>query len=197
MKADGSRLDISGKTGCYRNLFQNCASLTTAPALLASALADYCYTSMFRNCTSLTSSPELPATAVAGWCYASMFAGCKSLTVPPALPATTLADSCYYQMFWDCASLTGDVAVVLAQTSTIPGNALYKMFRNTAGQSRLTFTLDMSGFAAVPQLPSPDTMSVFDSASDVRLTIKVPASLLTTWKESSNWSNFADRIVAA
>ena len=145
MKADGSRLDISGKTGCYRNLFQNCASLTTAPAL----------------------------------------------------PATTLADSCYYQMFWDCDSLTGDVAVVLAQTSTIPGNALYKMFRNTAGQSRLTFTLDMSGFAAVPQLPSPDTMSVFDSASDVRLTIKVPASLLTTWKESSNWSNFADRIVAA
>ena len=81
--------------------------------------------------------------------------------------------------------------------SDIPNNALYQTFKNTAGQTQLTFILDFSDFTAIPQLPSAGTISVFDSASDTRLTIKVPASLLTTWKESSNWSNFADRIIAA
>ena len=60
----------------------------------------------------------------------------------------------------------------------------------------MTFVLDFNDFTSIPQLPNADTISVFDSTSDTRLTIKVPASLLTTWKESSNWSNFADRIVA-
>ena len=57
--------------------------------------------------------------------------------------------------------------------------------------------LDFSNFTAIPQLPNVDTITMFNSTSDARLTIKVPASLLTTWKESSNWSNFADRIIAA
>lgn len=64
-------------------------------------------------------------------------------------------------------------------------------------QAELTFVLDFSDFTAIPQLPNANTISVFDSASDTRLTIKVPVSLLTTWKKSSNWSNFADRIIAA
>ena len=40
-------------TYCYRYMFYNCTSLTTAPALPATTLADYCYGNMFYDCTSL------------------------------------------------------------------------------------------------------------------------------------------------
>lgn len=61
---------------------------------------------MFQNCTSLTSAPELPATTLANYCYNSIFKGCTSLTAAPELPATTLARGCYYQIFQSCSSLT-------------------------------------------------------------------------------------------
>ena len=80
MKADGSRLDISGKL--------------------------YCYSGMFAGCTSLTSAPELPATTLADYCYQNMFSGCTSLISAPVLPATTLASGCYYRMFYNCRNLT-------------------------------------------------------------------------------------------
>jgi hypothetical protein len=69
LKADGSVLDLTGRS--------------------------FCYNRMFSSCTSLTQAPELPATTLAGYCYSNMFVGCTSLTQAPALPATTLASSCY------------------------------------------------------------------------------------------------------
>ena len=104
LKADGSRSDAP--TYCYYNLFWNCLSLTTAPELPATTLANYCYNAMFNNCTSLTTAPSLPATTLAGSCYREMFRDCSSLTTAPALPATTLSSSCYQSMFRDCSSLT-------------------------------------------------------------------------------------------
>ena len=50
---------------------------------------------LFYVCTSLTQAPELPATTLAEHCYDCMFAGCSSLTTAPELPATTLAGYCY------------------------------------------------------------------------------------------------------
>ena len=91
---------------CYNNLFNNCGSLTQAPELPATTLANSCYYYMFFNCTSLTQAPELPATALADRCYQGMFSGCTSLTQAPELPATTLAYVCYGNMFSDCTSLT-------------------------------------------------------------------------------------------
>ena len=35
---------------------------------------------MFSDCTSLTTAPELPATTLANYCYASMFKGCSKLS---------------------------------------------------------------------------------------------------------------------
>lgn len=35
---------------------------------------------MFYNCTSLTTAPELPATTLADSCYGDMFNGCTSLS---------------------------------------------------------------------------------------------------------------------
>ena len=87
-------------------MFYNCTSLTRAPALPATTLADCCYRGMFSKCTSLTRAPALPATTLANYCYAEMFYGCTALTQAPALPATTLAEHCYHSMFNRCTSLT-------------------------------------------------------------------------------------------
>lgn len=105
MKADGSRLDISGKSNCYYNMFRNCTSLTTAPALPATTLANNCYAGMFVDCSSLTTAPALPAMKLAYACYASMFRNCTSLTSAPELPAPTLAHTCYNTMFAGCSKL--------------------------------------------------------------------------------------------
>ena len=91
---------------CLNSLFYNCTSLTTAPELPATTLAESSYYNMFSGCTSLTTAPELPATTLAGSCYRSMFNGCTSLTTAPELPATTLANWCYVDMFNGCTSLT-------------------------------------------------------------------------------------------
>ena len=101
--------DIPMSNFCYYKLFYgcyNCTSLTTAPELPATNLAESCYSSMFNGCTSLTTAPELPATNLAKSCYNSMFRGCTSLTTAPELPATNLAIQCYFYMFYNCTSLT-------------------------------------------------------------------------------------------
>ena len=54
---------------------------------------------MFYNCESLSEAPSLPATTLANNCYNQMFYGCKLLTTAPLLPATSLADYCYSSMF--------------------------------------------------------------------------------------------------
>ena len=91
---------------CYMNMFYGCYSLITAPELPATTLAKNCYMNMFCGCSSLTTAPALPATTLAYSCYSGMFSGCKGFTTAPELPATTLAESCYYQMFSRCSSLT-------------------------------------------------------------------------------------------
>lgn len=91
---------------CYKEMFNGCKSLTTAPELPALELAEGCYHSMFFCCTSLTIAPELPATKANYRCYAFMFYNCTSLTKAPELPATTLDSHCYYCMFHSCYGLT-------------------------------------------------------------------------------------------
>ena len=100
----GERTDVPAY--CYYAIFDECESLTSAPELPATTLANFCYSYMFYGCISLTTAPKLPATTLAGDCYTDMFSGCTSLTQAPELPATTLADYCYYGMFRSCTSLT-------------------------------------------------------------------------------------------
>ena len=101
---------------------------------------------MFEGCTSLTQAPELPATTLAEQCYYSMFEGCTSLTQAPELPATTLAEQCYERMFMFCTSLklsttkteeyTQEYRIPFSGDGTIATNALDNMFGVTGG----TFT---------------------------------------------------------
>lgn len=100
---------------CYCRIFNDCTSLTQAPALPATTLASYCYRSMFNNCTGLTQAPELPATTLATECYMNMFYGCTSLIQASTLPAITLSDSCYSSMFQGCTSLI-KIPALLATT---------------------------------------------------------------------------------
>lgn len=64
---------------CYNNMFDECASLVTAPKLPASTLADNCYIGMFKRCTTLVKAPDLLANRVGDSCYSQMFLGCTSL----------------------------------------------------------------------------------------------------------------------
>lgn len=100
---------------CYQNMFRSCKSLKRAPDLPATALANYCYSNMFYWCASLKQAPELPATTLANGCYSRMFEECSSLTQAPALPATALAEDCYIRMFYGCSALT---EVRISATST-------------------------------------------------------------------------------
>ena len=110
---------------CYFRMFEDCTSLTRAPALPATTLAKHCYSEMFKNCTSLIRAPALPATTLADGCYFMMFVGCTSLTRAPELPATTLADSCYFEMFEYCTSLTRAPAL---PATTLAKHCYYGMF---------------------------------------------------------------------
>ena len=112
---------------CYSGMFLNCQSLTKAPELPATRLADSCYSRMFEGCQSLTKAPALPVTALPQSCYYGMFSGCQSLTKAPELPATTLNDSCYSRMFANCQSLTK--APELPAT-TLAQSCYYRMFAN-------------------------------------------------------------------
>ena len=112
---------------CYKHLFQNCASLATAPELPATTLTHACYSSMFVNCTSLTAAPELPATELADYCYDSMFQNCISLTTAPALPATTSSMGCYRYMFYGCTALTTAPAL---PATTLDEDCYQAMFQN-------------------------------------------------------------------
>ena len=91
---------------CYKNMFNGCIRLTTAPALPATTLSLECYNNMFMGCSDLTTTQTvLPATTLMERCYGGMFFGCSKLTTAPALPAKTLTKYCYDNMFNGCSSL--------------------------------------------------------------------------------------------
>ena len=90
----------------FAHLFENCTSLTKAPVLPATTLADSCYTYMFSGCQSLTKAPELPATQLAFYCYQYMFSGCQSLK-EVRISATTATP--FALQYWiENVSATGD-----------------------------------------------------------------------------------------
>jgi hypothetical protein len=96
-----------------------CTSLTIAPQLPATTLADKCYEGMFMYCSALTTVPTiLPATTLAEECYDSMFSRCTSLTTAPELPATTLVTKCYNGMFSRCTNLNYIKAAFTTTPST-------------------------------------------------------------------------------
>ena len=103
---------------------------------------------MFSNCTSLTTAPMLPATTLADECYYSMFYECSSLTTAPMLPATTLADECYSEMFYECSSLNSitclatDIYANYCTGSWLDGVAASGMFTKASTMYNWTRGID-------------------------------------------------------
>jgi hypothetical protein len=86
---------LSGTNISIRGNIENLLDYATVANGEHPIMASYCYSGMFAECASLTTAPELPATTLADSCYTSMFGQCTSLTIAPELPATILADNCY------------------------------------------------------------------------------------------------------
>ena len=154
---------------CYKYMFYGCQSLTKAPELPATTLTDHCYGFMFPGCTSLTEAPELPATTLANYCYQYMFSGCTSLTKAPVLPATTLGDYCYESMFRGCTSLTE--APVLPAT-TLANNCYGHMFG------------DCTSLTKAPVLPATTLRdycyeNMFSGCTSLTKAPELPATTLT------------------
>ena len=112
--------DLTGKNNAFKYLLSGATSLTSAEnmSLAATTLSELCYRSMFYNCTSLTTAPELPATTLYSGCYQQMFQHCENLTTAPELPATTLVYRCYSGMFQQCNKLN----YIKALFTTTPGS---------------------------------------------------------------------------
>lgn len=131
-----SRMDVP--TYCYYYMFHSCTSLTQAPELPATTLADSCYSWMFSICTSLTQVPELPAKTLAKHCYFYMFSDCTSLTQAPELPATTLADNCYDGMFY---SIGHDITI---NANIAAKDYIYAIVENNSGFPVWVATINFS-----------------------------------------------------
>ena len=159
---------------CYRNMFSECKSLTTAPVLLNNDLATYCFSAMFAKCPSLQNVPNnyLPITNLEPHCYSSMFKGCSAFTTVPDLPATTLTEACYGDMFQGCTSLK--TAPELPAT-TIAAGCYSGMF---SGCTSLTTS---------PELPATTLMkncysSMFDGCVNLTGgTSELPATTVIEW----------------
>ena len=151
VNASGLLLPSSTSSGCYNGMFSGCTSLTQAPKLPATTLADYCYNSMFSGCTSLTSAPELPATTLASNCYANMFRGCTSLTSAPKLPATTLANNCYYFMFQRCRKLS---SIDVSFTAWDPTSATTRWVDGVAASGTFTCPAELPDTRGVNNIPA-------------------------------------------
>ena len=133
----------------YKAMFEGCSALTKSPSVIsASSMGISACSTMFSGCTSLTTAPELPATTLASNCYNSMFKGCTSLTTAPELPATTLTSNCYGSMFRDCTGLT---TVPELPATTLVNYCYNSMFQ---GCSNLNYIKAM--FTTTPSGSSPN-----------------------------------------
>ena len=147
--------------GCYSAMFRNCKSLTKAPELPATTLANDCYQYMFDRCSSLIQPPALPATTLANRCYQCMFKDCSSLIQPPALPATTLANYCYAYMFYGCSSIT---QVPALPVTMLANYCYYSMFQ---GCTSLKLSSTKTGeYTVAYRIPTTGTGSA--AANDVQ-----------------------------
>jgi hypothetical protein len=72
---DNTQNDSKMSTLAFYKLFYNCNKIieVSKTFLPSTTLATACYYSMFYGCSSLTQAPDLPATALADNCYGGMF----------------------------------------------------------------------------------------------------------------------------
>lgn len=134
-------LPASTGANCYMEMFLNCTSLTSAPALPATVLADKCYFRMFFGCSGLTSIPTFPSVVTMETTpgtrhryFFQMFQNCTGITrLTEPLPVgqnSTLQRGCFEDMFAHCTGLTS-VAQGLLPATTLAEDCYRGMFQDT------------------------------------------------------------------
>ena len=91
-------IEASGEV--YSMLSSNLSDVTTLNGY------DYAFFNLFKGCASLTSAPQLPATTLAERCYYNMFYGCKSLNEVRIAALTTAKEA--LKNWLSSVSATGD-----------------------------------------------------------------------------------------
>lgn len=107
---------------CYRQLFQGCTGLITAPKLPATTLGINCYDYMFDGCTSLKTAPDIIASTFSSHCCRRMFYGCTSLNYIKCLATDISADYCTQNWVYDVAS-TGTFVKAASMSSWTTGTS--------------------------------------------------------------------------
>lgn len=188
---------LDGQDTLFEGTFYTCYSLTRASIPYAVA---YLEKYLFQNCASLkrlSFPPQCQSISVSccQYCYSleevcmsqesksvgsSAFQYCKSLKriSLPKTTFTTLATNAFQY----CESLV--YFFIPKNVTTIPNS----VFANCYGMAVYDFTQHTS----VPTLSSTNAFNSIPS--DCK--IKVPASLLDSWKAATNWSTYASKIVA-
>jgi hypothetical protein len=115
---------LSGKDYAFYCLFSGCTTIiqVSESFLPATTLASYCYRNMFYNCSSLTTAPVLPATTLASGCYYYMFRGCSNLNYIKMLATNISASYCLSSWVYGVAS-TGTFVKNPAMTSLPTGTS--------------------------------------------------------------------------
>lgn len=133
-------LPATTAANCYMDMFLGCISLTSAPNLPATELADKCYFRMFHSCFGLTSMPSFPSVVTMSgsttrrrYCY-QMFQNCTGITAleEPLFVGvgSTLQRGCFEDMFAHCTSLTSVIPGLLP-ASTLAADCYRGMFQDT------------------------------------------------------------------
>lgn len=133
------------ESNAFKELFFGCSCIVDASQLkLPNYVKPGCYKNMFQSCTSLKSAPNLPATELEEACYQAMFYYCINLTTAPNLPATTLAEKCYELMFSGCENLNEvHVGLTSIEFDYVENHPMYKWLEGTAQPGTLYCTQDL------------------------------------------------------
>ena len=124
---------------CFQNAFSGCSYITDASGLiLPTTTVASMYMYAFANCDSLTKAPALPATEVADYAYQDMFEYCSSLTAMPEIKATKIGTQSFYEMFAYCTKLTNTTA---SKVSNAAGESAFAyMFRESGLSTGMDIT---------------------------------------------------------
>ena len=163
----------SSVTSIGTYVFYNCSSLSSV-SIPSSVTSIGTYA--FYYCSSL-SSVSIPSSVTS--IGSGAFSGCSSLSsvsIPSSV--TSIGNSAFY----NCCSLA---SVSIPSGVRSIGNSAFAYCYGMA-------IYDFTNHTSVPTLSNTNAFTSIPSDC----VIKVPSSLLSTWKSATNWSTYASKIVA-
>lgn len=155
----------SAKGYCFDRLFSGWDKLTDAGDLIILTLnVQYYCRLLFSSCSSLTKAPVILGTDVAQSACEGMFKNDISLELPPQITITSIAVGGFMQAFLGCTSLL--YPIKMAGVSTMPANACFEMYRGCTSLSKIpAFTATsyadalLSMFYECPQIKMSETQT--------------------------------------